>query len=644
MTYQPKSRAAIASLLAVSVVLLAMTTPGTSVAQGGLTLGVRQVSSTGSPDYALEASVNGPDGSAAQGLTPSAFSLTDVTDNSQIPVTAVKTDNIGIAAILVADLGGLDNTHDYGAVNVDNVTRFAHQFTDLIAASGSGKDYTGLIVATGTGPDKLAINVPPTADLAAVTSQIDKIRTLPVERSSALFDGVNRALNLMVKNPDAATQAALNQRRKVIVLFSDGADNKFSDEGIRGDILRRANEAGVTIDAIQVHQRSGREFTNMSALATQSSGGYVLVDSSIPQAKAEQQVHDLFAKIDSQRTQYTVSFHSVKPAGEYTARLTVKTPDGSDTADVHYASNLKPPTVQLTSPADGSQFAQASTQPAEPVTLSAQVGYPDNKARPVSVEFFVNGTVIQRVDAPPYQATWQPPKEERGIVTKTVPYAFHAEITDSYLGARVSSPSARGELHVASVPAVPFVPTEAPTLDQWLRQNTALAAGLCGLGLATLALVVGMLIMNRRYSTQFAVLRANMAKGVQGGLRMVTQRLGLVKQPVAELKVIAGPMIGVSLPIGGDNVWVGRDPSTCEVVLLSDPYISSKHFQISRDPSTQEFFITDDGTANGTRMNHTPLPMKTRTPLPADAEIEAGMTKMVFQRGGRKTQRLSPTG
>ena len=101
-----------------------MTTPGTSVAQGGLTLGVRQVSSTGSPDYALEASVNGPDGSAAQGLTPSAFSLTDVTDNSQIPVTAVKTDNIGIAAILVADLGGLDNTHDYGAVNVDNVTRF----------------------------------------------------------------------------------------------------------------------------------------------------------------------------------------------------------------------------------------------------------------------------------------------------------------------------------------------------------------------------------------------------------------------------------------------------------------------------------------------------------------------------------------
>ncbi|GIV85314.1 MAG: hypothetical protein KatS3mg052_2321 [Candidatus Roseilinea sp.] len=35
-----------------------------------------------------------------------------------------------------------------------------------------------------------------------------------------------------------------------------------------------------------------------------------------------------------------------------------------------------------------------------------------------------------------------------------------------------------------------------------------------------------------------------------------------------------------------------------------------------------------------------PLPIKTRTLLPEDAEIEVGMTKLIFQQG-RRTQRLN---
>jgi hypothetical protein len=628
------------SAAALLVLAIGAAPQGSSAQTGGPSLAVTGVTSASAPDYALRAAVTGPDGSAVSGLTTSDFALTDVTDNSAIPISSVTTENAGIAAMIVADLGGLDNTRDYGQRNVENVAALVKQFTDVLGANGGGKDYAGLLVATGTGADKLAINMPPTNDLGAVTSQIGQIATVPVERTSALFDGLNRALNLLTNNPDAATQDALNQRRKVILLLSDGADDKFSDEGIRGDILRRANEAGVSIFPIQVNQRSTREFTNMNALAAQTGGVYALFDGSVDQATAEQQVRDLFGKMDSQRGQYAITFRSVKPAGEFTARLGVKTAEGSDTADVRFASNLKPPTVRLTSPADGSQITQAKAEPAEPVTLAAQVSFPDNKERPVSVEFFVNGTAVQRVDAPPYQTTWQPPKEDRTVITKTVPYAFSAEVVDSYLGERVTSPAVKAELQVASVPAVPFVPTEAPSLDQWLRQNPGLAAGLCGLGLATLGLIAGLIVLNRRYTDQFAVLRANMAKGMQGGIRMVTQRLGLSKQPVAELKVVAGPMTGTSLPVGGDSVWVGRDPSQCEVVLMSDPYVSNKHFQITRDPTTQQFFIIDDGTANGTRLNRAPLQMKARTPLPPDAEIEAGMTKMIFQMGGRKTQRL----
>jgi hypothetical protein len=396
----------------------------------------------------------------------------------------------------------------------------------------------------------------------------------------------------------------------------------------------------VSIFAIQANARTPREFANMNALASQTNGGYALYDSSVDQATADAQVRALFDKISSQRSQYALAYRSIKPAGEHSARLTVTTPDGSDSADVRYASSLLAPTVLLTSPPDGAQFTQETAAAAEPVTLEAQVNFPDGKPRDVSVEFLVNGAPVQRVDAPPYQATWQPPREDRTVVSQTVPYVFQAVVVDSFTGERSSSASVRSELQVNSVPAVPFVPTEAPSLDQWIQQNMALAIGLCGLGLATLGLIAAMVVMNRRYSDQFAVMRANMAKNVQGGLRMVTQRLGLSKQPVAELKVIAGPMAGMSLPVGSDNVWVGRDPSQCEVVLMSDPYVSSKHFQISRDPASQQFFIIDEGTANGTRLNHAPLQVKTRTPLAADAEIEVGMTKMVFQLG-RRTQRLS---
>ncbi len=604
------------------------------------TLEIKRVDNSQAPDYTLTAAVILPDGSAATGLSAQNFALTDLADGSPIPITGLEASNAGVAAMIVADLAGLNNTRDYGVVNTENVRRAAQQFVQTLAANSSGQDYLGLVITVGTDQNKFGEIAAPTNDLNLVASRLQAIPQLAIERTSALFDGLNQALNLLTRNPDAAVRSALEQRRKVIVLFSDGADNKFSDEGIRGDILRRANEAGIAIFAIQVNQRGPREFTNMSTLAAQTNGSYVLLDSSVPQDEAERQLRAAYQRIDSQRAQYVLRFNSIKPAGEHSARLTVNLPAGSDSAEVRFASNLRPPTVRLIAPAEGELFFQETAEPAAPITLTAQVEFPDGRPRSVSVEFLANGTSIGRLDGPPYELVWQPPKEDRGIVTKTLPYAFQAIATDSYLQTTTNSPSVRTTLQVASVPAVPFVPTEAPSFDQWLRQNTALAASLCVLALITFGLIVALIIMNRRYSDQLAVIRANMARSVQSGIRMVTQRLGLNRQPIAELRVVSGPMTGSTLPIGSDVVWVGRDPSQCEVVLMSDPYISSRHFQITRDPATQQFYILDEGTANGTRVNRVPLQIKTRTPLPEDAEIEVGMTKLVFQQG-RRTQRLN---
>jgi hypothetical protein len=126
--------------------------------------------------------------------------------------------------VIVADLAGLNNTRDYGVVNTENVRRAAQQFVQTLAVNSGGQDYLGLVITVGTDQNKFAEIIAPTSDLNLVASRLQAIPQLAVERTSALFDGLNQALNLLARNPDAAVQSALKQRRKVIVLFSDGAE------------------------------------------------------------------------------------------------------------------------------------------------------------------------------------------------------------------------------------------------------------------------------------------------------------------------------------------------------------------------------------------------------------------------------------
>ncbi|MCS7088197.1 MAG: FHA domain-containing protein [Thermoflexales bacterium] len=638
MSAKPLQRLARAALISLLVSLSAVPLQAQTA---GPTLQVMRVESANAPDYTVQVSVVGPEGRAIAGLAPSAFELSDISTGQPIPLQNAQASNGGIAVMIVADLAGLDNTRDFGQVNLDNLDALMRQFLSSLQAQSQGQDYVGLIAMRSVGEEKVAVFVPPTNDLAAVVARLPEVRNARVDRLSALFDGVNQALNALTRNADAAVQAALDQRRKIILVFSDGADNKFSDEGIRGDIIRRANQTGVSIFTVQVNQRQPREFTNMKAMADQTGGAFALFDQSVDRATVDAQVADVFARVNSQRTQYALSFRLVRPAGTHTAQLKVNTPFGSAVQEFRFTSNLQPPRVTLIAPSDGFLLAQTTANAADPVTLQAEVIFPDGKPRPVTVEFFVNGVSLQKVDTPPYAVTWQPAREDRSVVTKTIPYSLLARVTDSYLETTAESQSVRGTLEVAAVPAVPFVPMEAPSPEQWLRQNPGVAAFGCALTLVVIGLIIALIVLNQRYANQFAVLRANIAKGVQSGVRMVTQRLGINRQPLAELKVIAGPMTGASLPIAAESVWVGRDPTQCEVVLLSDPYVSGRHFQITRDPVTQQFFITDGGASNGTRLNRTPLQPQVRVPLPPDSEIEAGMTRMIFQ-VGRKTQRLNP--
>jgi pSer/pThr/pTyr-binding forkhead associated (FHA) protein len=73
-------------------------------------------------------------------------------------------------------------------------------------------------------------------------------------------------------------------------------------------------------------------------------------------------------------------------------------------------------------------------------------------------------------------------------------------------------------------------------------------------------------------------------------------------------------------------------------LALGDEFISNPHFSIQLEQT--QFFITDEGSTNGTRVNNTPLPPHQRMLLQPDAIIEMGQTRLQFKRLGGATRQL----
>jgi len=84
-------------------------------------------------------------------------------------------------------------------------------------------------------------------------------------------------------------------------------------------------------------------------------------------------------------------------------------------------------------------------------------------------------------------------------------------------------------------------------------------------------------------------------------------------------------------------VKIGRDPQFCDLALY-DEYTSNPHFSIQLEQT--HFYITDEGSTNGTRLDDTPIPAHQRVLLPPDAIIEAGRTRLQFKRLGGTTRQL----
>ena len=639
-------RAGVCVLLAIQM-LIAMAparVEATSVvAQGALAnLVVYAVESGAAPNYTLRASVLSAEGAGIPNLPPEAFMLS-TNEGDSIPATAVQPVNGGVAAMVVADLGGLNQKSPRGALYQQEVEGVIRQFIGkLQKSSPKQEDYAGLIATTGTGANKFSIVITPTTDLGLVSNSIEPIKQLPVQPTTALYDGLNKAIDLLASTP------GIEQKRKVILVISDGADQKFSGDAILGNVPVRAREGKITIYTLQARLRTEVEAKNLSILATQSGGRYALMDTM--DQKASPQIEALFSMIDSLRVQYALAFHAVRPQGDFTAKLTVSAGAAEYSQDVKFTSNLRLPAISLVSPAPDTEVSQPvsstmASQPLgiEPIKLAARVEFPDGKPRPVSVEFRVDGKRIGESASEPYEFVWQPPIEVQADTEQSVVHTLVALVKDSWLSDQTIE--SRQVNITVKVPAKPApLPTPTLTLKEAVTKTTeqdyVLLAVVGVVALAVLVLIVVLIVNNRRIRAQMADLQslANRPGVVGAVMRAATRRLTPGKPVLAELEILQGSARGQMLPIDSDLCWIGRDADRCQVVITDDA-ASGQHCQVLHDPNGQ-FFLLDERSTNGTFLDQKPVPKGIRMPLQPGAMIMIGRTTLVL-RVGRGTQRLA---
>ncbi len=235
------------------------------------------------------------------------------------------------------------------------------------------------------------------------------------------------------------------------------------------------------------------------------------------------------------------------------------------------------------------------------------------------MRYFANGVLIGKSTTPPsYEFTWdlgalvgpslRAPRRE---------YTLQAEADDPYLSTRIVSGSVK----------VNLVWEELPFLRRvllWLGMYWWIL-------LLLFLLLIGLLVLLAVLLRTRSQLAQRIVTGTTGVLKGMTRRLGAMPPAAAKLVVLKGANVGREIPLAGTVTKVARDPQFGDFALY-DEYVSNPHFSVHQEQT--QFYIVDEGSTNGTRVNGMPIPPHQRVLLMPDAVIEVGMTRLQFKRVG----------
>ena len=596
-------------------------------------LGTPDSTSTPPDAHTYVSVVNPQTGRAIDDLTSENFQVqvsgSDISPNISLEET-------GIAVIMVVDRGGIGEASQMRRIGwaVD----LMDEFLGKLKVDGSATtDMVGLIGIREreweSGP------LTPTAQLTdwdpvSVSNQFDTLRTEPINKVTPLFDGLDQAIEWFTDNLDSEIQKKLENRRRVIIVFSDGIDNKFSNRSHEAIITTKCTENKIQIYTVRIGGGSG-DVNNMQTLASQTNGRNVAHNGSEDTAASE-----MFDDIITQRQAYRLTFDLSEPKGDYNVRIQVDdTPVGSGYDLTSVSSRLEPPKITL-HPLDATQYTVEYSKTLEAylpltITFKVDINSIDNIEHPIDkVSYYVNDGLFGTSDeAPNYDLLWIVSNEftpTQEVISEK--YTIRAEAVDGYLDTKIST----------DTPLQVTVNWQAKEIDiieattEEVKENWWQIIFLVGLLLGLLVLLI-LLIKTRGEIAKKVVARTTSA------LKGMTQRLGAGgKGPAtAKLVVIRGANAGNEYKLSIPICKVGREPQSCDFALY-DQFTSNPHFSIINERS--QFFIVDENSTNGTVLNGSRLAPGQRYSLPVDSLIEAGNVQLQFKRLGGATRRLGGGG
>ena len=644
------------SALAMALVFLLMTAGGSLAQDAGVPIVIVQGTpdaATNPPEVSFYVSVIDPaEGKSVEGLGAADFAIKE--EGIDKETLSASYESVGVAIVIVVDRGGLSAQGDRNSVSDPNKGRIwdaSGLGTDLLDSSlvFNAESNDDMVAVVGIGKDgvlepKVDFTYNP-VDKNGVRNEIERMREMNVEGGTPLYDGLDEALRMLREPSDPAIAAELAHRRKVIIVFSDGIDPDYSDTTAEEDIIRKAQGADISLYAIGMAHRDQEELSgerNLKRLSAQTKGLYVLHNDDA----SHQETLDMFARVATQRYQYKLTYETRLPKRESSLQVTVR----NATDETVFASVLEPPQIALRTPPDGGAYTVPISydevtclyfdtkrenyryETITTIAMNVEVTPVDGAARePAEVRYFANGVLIgSSTSAPNYDFVW----DVTNVYTPTEQireerYTLTARAVDDYLDERMDSQ----EVTVV----VTWEAAEQTNCVEWERrvnESWWIACIVGALALAILALLI-MLIRTRGKIGQMA---RKVATSTTGVLKGITKRLGaLPQQAPGKLVVLQGANMGREFRLASPVIKVGRDPQFCDLALHDD-FVSNPHFTVRLEQT--QFYIIDEGSTNGTRLNGVPIAPQKRMLLQPDAIIEVGNTRLQFKRLGGTTRQL----
>jgi hypothetical protein len=300
------------------------------------------------------------------------------------------------------------------------------------------------------------------------------------------------------------------------------------------------------------------------------------------------------------------------PGGDYTLvailedSYTGQRSDSRPLVTIHLEP-WQPPIISLTVP-----VTQVMTTRSATMTMTIDAAFPDGVPRELKVTVRDEGvgTIVEASGLPPFEVIW-PVEQGR--------HGDHLLVVDAFDG-KTSMTQRSNE--VRSV----LNPTPLQRIVNWFLDNWY------WLLLFLIVLVLLFYLWRRK--------PAIVQQWSQTISSAVTQRLSL-NPARAKLVTLQGPHMG-EYKITDDTSNVGRDPATCNVVILGDPSIG-KFQAIIQATAQRQYWVRNMGVTNLTYINALNQPVQNDphwTPLNDGDILYMGQTRLQFHVLGKTTQRL----